>query len=57
MQSREDGMSLSGRCYCGLSVGAYNNKVKGQSEVERSTLNPRKPTQIQGIESVRSSRK
>lgn len=45
MWSREDGKSVSGRCYCGLSVGADNNKVKGQSEVERSTLTPRKPTQ------------
>ena len=45
MQSREDGKSVSGRCYCGLSAGAYCNKVKGQSEVERSTLTRWKPTQ------------
>lgn len=45
MQRREDGKLVSGRCYCGLSAGAYSNKGKGQCEVERSTLTPRKPTQ------------
>ena len=50
MQSREDGKLVSGRCYCGLSAGAYSNKVKGQSEVERSTLTPRKAHPVRGID-------
>lgn len=45
MQSKEDGKWVSGRFYCGLSAGAYSYKVKGQSEVERSTFTHRKPTQ------------
>lgn len=61
MQSRDDGESVSGRYYCGLSAGVYSNKVKGQSEVERSTLTPRKPTQRDidkgGAEIVVGSRK
>lgn len=45
MQNLEDRKSVSGRCYCGLSAGAYGSKVKGQSEVERPTTTPWKPTQ------------
>lgn len=44
----EDGKLLSGRCFCGLSAGSYSNKVRGQSEVERSISTPKKPTQCEG---------
>lgn len=40
MQSREDGTSVSGKC----TQKVYNNKVRGQSEVERSTFTREKPT-------------
>lgn len=42
MQRREDATSESGKCRCGWK--AYNNKVRGQSEVERSTLTREKAT-------------
>lgn len=44
---QRDGKSVSGRCYCGPSEWQElpNKGAKGQSEVERSTLTPREPTQ------------
>lgn len=45
MQRREDGESVNSKCCCDLSLEAYNNKVKGQSEVERLTRSLQKPTQ------------
>lgn len=39
----EDGTSESGKC----AQKVYNNKVRGQSEVERSTFTREKPTHRQ----------
>lgn len=44
---QRDGKSVRGRCYCGPGEWQElpNKGAKGQSEVERSTLTPREPTQ------------